>query len=49
MRTPIAFALAWPARMTTPVPRLDLVKLKSLTFEAPDETAFRRCGWRARR
>lgn len=40
MRTPIAFALAWPARMTTPVPRLDLVKLKSLTFEAPDEDRF---------
>src|SRR5262249_16286080 len=40
MRPPIAFALAWPARMTTPVPRLDLVKLQSLTFEAPDEDRF---------
>ena len=40
MRTPIALALAWPARMTTPVPRLDLVKLGSLTFEAPDEDRF---------
>jgi 1-deoxy-D-xylulose-5-phosphate reductoisomerase len=40
MRTPIALALAWPARMTTPVERLDLVKLQSLTFEAPDEERF---------
>jgi 1-deoxy-D-xylulose-5-phosphate reductoisomerase len=40
MRTPIAVALAWPARMTTPVERLDLVKIGCLTFEAPDETRF---------
>jgi 1-deoxy-D-xylulose-5-phosphate reductoisomerase len=40
MRTPIALALAWPARLATPVERLDLVKLKSLDFEAPDEDRF---------
>lgn len=40
MRTPIAVALAWPRRMTTPTERLDLAKLASLTFEAPDETRF---------
>lgn len=40
MRAPIALALAWPARMSTPVERLDLAKLGSLTFEVPDETRF---------
>jgi 1-deoxy-D-xylulose-5-phosphate reductoisomerase len=40
MRTPIAVALAWPDRMSTPVERLDLLQLQSLTFEAPDETRF---------
>lgn len=40
MRTPIAVALAWPARMSAPTERLDLVRLGTLTFEAPDETRF---------
>lgn len=40
MRTPIAFALAWPARMRTPAPRLDLAALSKLTFEAPDSVRF---------
>jgi len=40
MRTPIALSLAWPRRMTAPTERLDLVKLASLTFEAPDEERF---------
>lgn len=40
MRTPIAVALAWPARAPTPVARLDLVALRELTFEAPDEERF---------
>ena len=40
MRTPIAFALAWPRRMAAPVERLDLVRVGSLTFEAPDEDRF---------
>ncbi len=40
MRTPIAYSLAWPERMPAPTARLDLAKLGSLTFEAPDETRF---------
>ena len=40
MRTPIALALTWPHRMTTPTARLDLVKLGTLSFEAPDEDRF---------
>jgi 1-deoxy-D-xylulose-5-phosphate reductoisomerase len=40
MRTPIAYALAWPDRMDAPVERLDLGKLGQLTFEAPDLTRF---------
>jgi 1-deoxy-D-xylulose-5-phosphate reductoisomerase len=40
MRTPIALALAWPARMTTPMERLDLIKVQCLSFEAPDEARF---------
>ncbi len=40
MRTPIAYALAWPERMPAPVRRLDLAALGSLTFEAPDEGRF---------
>lgn len=40
MRTPIALSLAWPARMHAPTARLDLVKLGTLSFEAPDEAKF---------
>ena len=40
MRTPIAYALAWPRRMATPATRLDLVKTAQLTFEAPDLARF---------
>ena len=40
MRTPIAHALGWPSRMFAPTPRLDLVKLEQLTFEAPDNVRF---------
>ena len=40
MRVPIASALAWPERMKTPSERLDLVKLKTLEFDAPDEQRF---------
>lgn len=40
MRTPIAYALAWPERMTTPVERLDLSKIAALSFEAPDMERF---------
>ncbi len=40
MRTPIAYALAYPARMTTPGKRLDLAAVAQLTFEAPDMERF---------
>jgi 1-deoxy-D-xylulose-5-phosphate reductoisomerase len=40
MRVPIAHALAWPARMKTPVERLDLAAIGTLDFEAPDDERF---------
>jgi 1-deoxy-D-xylulose-5-phosphate reductoisomerase len=40
MRTPIAHALAWPERVTSGVQSLDLVKVGSLRFEAPDLRRF---------
>jgi 1-deoxy-D-xylulose-5-phosphate reductoisomerase len=40
MRTPIAYALGWPKRISAPADRLDFGKLKQLTFEAPDEMRF---------
>ncbi|CAO3422109.1 1-deoxy-D-xylulose-5-phosphate reductoisomerase [Azospirillum endophyticum] len=40
MRTPIAYALGWPARIATPTERLDLAKAATLTFEAPDPVRF---------
>jgi 1-deoxy-D-xylulose-5-phosphate reductoisomerase len=40
MRVPIAGCLAWPGRIDTPCPSLDLVALKGLTFHAPDEERF---------
>ena len=40
MRTPIAFGLGWPERLTAGVAPLDLVATARLDFEAPDETRF---------
>ncbi|MEA3034797.1 MAG: 1-deoxy-D-xylulose-5-phosphate reductoisomerase [Sphingomonadales bacterium] len=40
MRIPIAYALAWPERMETPCERLDLARIGTLAFEAPDERRF---------
>jgi len=40
MRTPIAFALAWPQRMSAPTERLDLARIGELTFEPPDDERF---------
>ncbi|GAB0056353.1 1-deoxy-D-xylulose 5-phosphate reductoisomerase [Candidatus Magnetaquicoccaceae bacterium FCR-1] len=41
MRTPIAVALAWPERISAPVPALDLPALGRLTFAGPpDPEAF---------
>jgi len=45
MRTPIGFCLAWPERMETPVPRLDLAKVAQLTFENPDPKKFPALGF----
>jgi 1-deoxy-D-xylulose-5-phosphate reductoisomerase len=44
MRIPIAYTLAYPERMETPCERLDLVKVGSLAFEAPDLTRFPALG-----
>jgi 1-deoxy-D-xylulose-5-phosphate reductoisomerase len=40
MRTPIAVALAWPRRMTSPSQRLDLAAVGGLSFEAADRQRF---------
>ena len=40
MRIPIAHCLAWPVRMGTPAPRLDLARIATLTFEEPDLARF---------
>jgi 1-deoxy-D-xylulose-5-phosphate reductoisomerase len=40
MRTPIAYALAWPSRMPAPSPKLSLAEIGSLTFEPPDLERF---------
>lgn len=40
MQVPIALALAWPERIETQAPRLDLADLGHLTFEPPDEVRF---------
>ncbi len=51
MRSPIALALAWPRRMPSPTPPLDLAKLATLTFEVTDEVRFPalRIAWAALR
>jgi 1-deoxy-D-xylulose-5-phosphate reductoisomerase len=40
MKTPIAYALAWPDRIAWNAPQLDLALLGQLTFEAPDDDRF---------
>ena len=40
MRTPIAYALAWPERMTSGVASLNLFDVRKLEFEAPDPRRF---------
>jgi len=40
MRIPIAHTLAWPARMATPSPRLDLAAVARLEFAEPDLNQF---------
>ena len=40
MRIPIAHTLAWPERLTTKAPRLDLAEVARLEFFPPDEVRF---------
>lgn len=40
MRTPIAYGLSWPERISAGVDFLDLIKTSKLEFEAPCETRF---------
>ncbi len=40
MRVPIAHALAWPQRMMTSAPRLDLAAIARLDFAPPDDARF---------
>jgi 1-deoxy-D-xylulose-5-phosphate reductoisomerase len=40
MRIPIAHTLAWPARLTTSSPRLDLASISKLEFYPPDLERF---------
>ena len=41
MRTAIGYALAWPERIDTAVPTLDLPAIGKLHFEEPDLDTFR--------
>jgi 1-deoxy-D-xylulose-5-phosphate reductoisomerase len=40
MRIPIAHTLAWPRRIATSAPRLDLAAIARLDFSPPDEVRF---------
>ena len=40
MKLPIQYALTYPARVTSKVPRLDLAEVGTLTFEKPDTVKF---------
>jgi 1-deoxy-D-xylulose-5-phosphate reductoisomerase len=40
MRTPLAYALAWPDRIASGAQRLDFTRLAGLTFEPPDLRRF---------
>ena len=40
MRTPIAHALAWPTRIAAPSAKLDLARVRQLTFEEADLDRF---------
>jgi len=40
MRTPIAYAMGWPNRISAPVERLDFAKISGLTFFEPDIETF---------
>jgi 1-deoxy-D-xylulose-5-phosphate reductoisomerase len=40
MRIPIAYCLAWPTRIDGPAAKLDLARVGTLSFEAPDPVRF---------
>lgn len=40
MRVPISYCLSYPARINNQVPSLDFAKMKTLSFEQPDEQRF---------
>jgi 1-deoxy-D-xylulose-5-phosphate reductoisomerase len=40
MRSPVLYALAWPDRLDTPLPTLDLANVGPLSFEPPDPDRF---------
>ncbi len=40
MRIPIQYAITWPQRYPSPVKQLDLARVATLTFHAPDDEAF---------
>ncbi|WP_334129230.1 1-deoxy-D-xylulose-5-phosphate reductoisomerase [Sneathiella sp.] len=40
MRTPISYTLGWPERHSFPAERLDLARIATLSFEAPDPVRF---------
>jgi 1-deoxy-D-xylulose-5-phosphate reductoisomerase len=40
MRLPIQYALVYPKRIDSGLPRMDLADIATLTFEKPDETRF---------
>ena len=44
MRLPIQYALVYPERLNTDLPRMELNDYANLTFEAPDETKFPALG-----
>ena len=44
MRLPIQYALVYPERVNTDLPRMELSAYANLTFEAPDETKFPALG-----
>jgi 1-deoxy-D-xylulose-5-phosphate reductoisomerase len=44
MRIPIAHCLAWPRRIDGPAPRLDLARVRELTFEEADLVRFPALG-----
>ncbi|MFT5540271.1 MAG: 1-deoxy-D-xylulose-5-phosphate reductoisomerase [Alphaproteobacteria bacterium] len=44
MRTPIAYAMAWPQRQGSPAARLNLAEIGQLTFRAPDPDRFPALG-----